>query len=329
MTDLTTKYLGLTLKNPLIVGSSGLSSTVSDIKEIAQNGAGAVVLKSIFEEEIQMEYEHEMKNVFADESNLEHYDYLDYQIKEDNVNKYIELIKNSKKEVDIPIIASINCISSSEWLDFAKKIESAGADAIELNAFILPTNMERSSEETEQIYFKIAENIKANIKIPVALKISYYFSNLAKMIKQLSETAIEGIVLFNRFYNPDFDIEHKRIVSTNVLSSAEDIAMPLRWVAIMSNRVSCDLSASTGVHDANAMIKQLLAGATTVQAVSVFYKNGLEYIEIMLSKLKKWMEKNQYNSVSDFRGLMSQDKSSNPAVFERVQFMKYFSNMQQ
>ncbi|PIE85960.1 MAG: diguanylate cyclase [Bacteroidia bacterium] len=324
MIDLSIKYLGLSLKNPLIVGSSGLTNSVADIKEIEKAGAGAVVLKSIFEEEIKMEYEHELKNVFADESNLEHYDYLDYEIKEENVNKYLELIKSCKKELKIPVIASINCISSTEWVDFAKKIQEVGADAIELNAFILPTNMERSSEQTEQIYFNIADSIKRQVKIPVALKISPYFSNLAKMIKQLSETAIEGIVLFNRFYNPDFDIDKKKIVSGEILSTPQDIAMSLRWVAIMSNMVSCDISASTGVHDAKAMIKQLLAGATSVQAVSTFYKHGVSYIETMLNELRKWMEENNYSKIDDFRAMMSQKNSKDAAHLERVQFMKYF-----
>ena len=199
MIDLSTKYLGLNLSNPLIVGSCGLTNSIDDIKDLESKGAGAIVLKSIFEEEIILEYEQELKNVAFDDNNLEYYDYFDYKIKEDNIKKYIELIEGCKKEVKIPVIASINCISSTEWIFFAKKIQEAGADALELNAFILPTDLERSSGETEQIYFNIIRNVKKEITIPVSLKISYYFSNLAKMIKQLSETEVEGLVLFNRF----------------------------------------------------------------------------------------------------------------------------------
>ena len=327
MIDLSTKYLGLNLSNPLIVGSCGLTNSIDDIKDLESKGAGAIVLKSIFEEEIILEYEQELKNVAFDDNNLEYYDYFDYKIKEDNIKKYIELIEGCKKEVKIPVIASINCISSTEWIFFAKKIQEAGADALELNAFILPTDLERSSGETEQIYFNIIRNVKKEITIPVSLKISYYFSNLAKMIKQLSETEVEGLVLFNRFYSPDFDLDNRRVISTNVLSAPEDLAISLRWIAIMANRVNSDLAASTGVHDGSGLIKQLLAGATAVQAVSTFYKNGTNQISQMLSDLETWMKKNNYKSISDFRGQMSQANSHNPAIFERVQFMKYFGEM--
>jgi len=327
MIDLSTKYLGLTLRNPLIVGSCGLTNSINDIKDIESKGAGAIVLKSIFEEEIILEFEQELKNVAFDENNLEYYDYFDYKIKEDNIKKYIALIESCKKEVQVPVIASVNCISSTEWVFFAKKIQEAGASALELNAFILPSDMERSSKETEQIYFDIIKKVRKEVSIPISLKISYYFSNLAKMIKQLSETEVDGIVLFNRFYSPDFDLDNRRVISTNVLSSPEDLAISLRWIAIMANRVNCDLAASTGVHDGSALIKQLLAGATAVQAVSTFYKNGTGHISRMLSDLETWMKVNNYQSINDFRGLMSQVKSHNPAVIERVQFMKYFGEM--
>jgi dihydroorotate dehydrogenase (fumarate) len=327
MIDLSTKYLGLDLRNPLIVGSCGLTNSLADIKDIEAKGAGAVVLKSIFEEEIILEYEQVLKNVAFDENNLEYYDYFDYKIKEDNTRKYIQLIEDCKKEVNIPIIASINCVSSTEWVFFAKKLQEAGADALELNAFILPSDMTRTSNETEKIYFDIVKNVKKEITIPVTLKISYYFSNLAKMVKQLSETGIDGLVLFNRFYSPDFDLDNRRVISTNVLSSPEDLSISLRWIAIMANRVGCDLTSSTGVHDGAGLIKQLLAGATTVQAVSTFYKNGTIHITHMLKDLETWMNSNGYKSVSDFRGAMSQEKSRNPAIFERVQFMKYFGEI--
>jgi dihydroorotate dehydrogenase (fumarate) len=326
MIDLSVKYLGLQLKNPLIVGSCGLTNSLEDIKNLEKKGAGAVVLKSIFEEEIRLEYEKEMNNVSFDDSNLEYYDYFDYQIKENNIKKYITLIDACKKNVKIPIIASINCNSSDEWTFFAKKIQEAGADALELNAFFLPSDLDRSAQETENIYFSLIENVKKEVTIPVSLKISYYFSNLASFIKKISEK-VEGIVLFNRFYSPDIDIENRKIISTHVLSSPTELSVSLRWIAIMANRVSCDLAASTGVHDGEAMIKQLLVGADAVQAVSTFYKNGVSYLKNMIEDLELWMKENGYKSINDFKGSMSQAKSINPAAIERVQFMKYFGDM--
>lgn len=319
--------MGLELNNPLIVGSCGLTNSIQDIKELAHLGAGAVVLKSVFEEEILMEYEQELKKVSPDESNLEYYDYLDYQIKEENVKKYLTLIESCKKETKIPIIASINCKTATEWIYFAKKIEQSGADGIELNAFILPSEMSGNAEDIEKVYFRLVENVRKEVRIPIALKISFYFSNLASMIKRLSETGINSLVLFNRFYSPDIDIENKRIIPSHVLSTPDDITISLRWVAMMANRVSCDLAASTGIHDGKAMIKQLLAGASAVQVVSTLYKNGTSQITNMLNELKTWMNHHKYNSISDFKGSMAQAVSVTPALYERVQFMKYFGEM--
>ncbi|MEN8120888.1 MAG: dihydroorotate dehydrogenase-like protein [Bacteroidota bacterium] len=327
MANLATKYLGLDLKNPLIVGSCGLTNSVEDIKELEQKGAAAVVLKSIFEEEIMLEYKSIMEQVEADGNNLEYYDYFDYKIKEDNIKSYIKLIEDVKKEVNIPIIASVNCVSAHEWTFFAKKIQDAGADAIELNAFVLPSDCSKTSQENEKLYFDLIDAVKKHVTIPISLKISYYFSNLARMIRTLSETEISGLVLFNRFYSPDFDIDNKKVISTHVLSSENDLPISLRWVAIMADRISCDISASTGVHDAKALIKQLLAGANTVQVVSTLYKNGTGIIETILKELEIWMDTNDYKTIDDFKGSMSLEKSNNPAAFERVQFMKYFGDM--
>ena len=327
MANLAIKYLGLDLKNPLIVGSSGLTNSVEDIIKLEEKGAAAVVLKSIFEEEILLEHKSIMNEVAADENNLEYYDYFDYKIKEDNINKYIKLIEDSKKAVKIPVIASINCTSAHEWTFFAKKIQDAGADALELNAFILPSDLNRTAEQNEKIYFDLIEAVKKELTIPVSLKISYYFSNLASMIKKISETGIAGVVLFNRFYSPDFDIDTQKVISTHVLSSENDLPISLRWVAIMANRIKCDIAASTGIHDGKALIKQLLAGADAVQTVSSLYKHGIDHLETMLNELNAWMDKNNYKNISDFKGNMSQENSHDSAAFERVQFMKYFGEM--
>jgi dihydroorotate dehydrogenase (fumarate) len=324
MVDLTTRYMGLSLKNPIIMASSGLTANVASIKKLEANGAGAVVLKSIFEEEIMLEYDHMMNQMDQFESDYEYFDYYDYKIKEENVNKYLQLIKDAKAAVSIPVIASINCVSAHEWTYFAKKIEEAGADAIELNAFILPSDTERSSAENEKVYFDIVEKINNEVSIPVALKMSHYFSNLAQTIKKLSETKLKGIVLFNRFYCPDFDIEEMKITSSHIFSTQSDQTMPLRWISIMAEKVSCDLAATTGIHDGKDVVKMLLAGAKAVQVASTIYTNGAEYIQTMLKELEDWMDRHNYLNIDQFRAKMSQAKNENGAHYERVQFMRYF-----
>jgi dihydroorotate dehydrogenase (fumarate) len=257
MADLTTKYLGFELKNPVIIGSSGLTDSVDKIKKLEDNGAGAVSLKSIFEEEITLEYEADVAKAVKEGSySPERFDYYDFHIKKENLKNYFKLISDAKKSVNIPVFASINCRTSYEWPQFAKEFVDAGADALELNVFILPSDIEKSQEEIEKTYFDIIEKVKKEVKIPVSLKISYYFSNLASMIKRLSETDIEGLILFNRFYSPDYDIDNLKVLSSHVLSSPDELPISLRWIAIMSNKVNCDLVASTGIHDGKAIVKQ-------------------------------------------------------------------------
>ena len=324
MVDLTTQYLGIKLKNPIIAGSSGLSGSVKGVKELEKSGAGAVVLKSIFEEEIMFEYEDILQEAGQKGVNLDQFDYYDFELKSNKLKNYMNLIAESKKSVSIPVIASINCVYSHEWTSFAKQLEQAGADALELNMFFLPSEFDRTTEENEKAYFRIIEKGLKEVSIPIALKISYCFSNLGPMIQQLSNSGIAGLVLFNRFYSPDFDIDKFEVISSNVFSNPSDLPISLRWIAIMANRVNCDLAASTGVHDGVALIKQILAGAAAVQVVSALYQNGKNHIGAMLKTLQEWMEQKGFTSLSDFRGKMSQAESSNPAAYERVQFMKYF-----
>ena len=328
MVNLETTYLGLKLKNPIIVGSSGLTNSVENIIEIARNGAGAVVLKSLFEEQIIHAASHTLAQQEFGNYYPEADDYIRNYTRENDVAKYLELISESKKAVDIPVIASINCVSGAEWVDFAKKVEAAGADALELNVFVLPSDPEKEGAANEVVYFEIVEKILAVVKIPVALKISYYFSGLARMITKLSWTGIKGIVLFNRFFSPDFDIENMEIKSSFVFSSPADLSISLRWVAMMSAHVKCDLAASTGVHDGKALIKQLLAGAKAVQLASVLYKKGFKEINAMLEELENWMERKNFTSLGQFIGKMSLEEAKNPAAFERVQFMKHFSGIE-
>ena len=324
MLDLTTKYAGLTLRNPIVVGSSDLTDSVKNISKLEQAGAGAVVLGSIFEEEIALEYDTVLESLEAQGRNVIDYDRYEYQIRAQNLDAVIELIAKAKQAVSIPIIASINCVYSHEWTLFAKVIEKAGADALELNMFFLPSDMNRNSQQTEELYFKVIRQLQQEVSIPIIVKMSYYFSSLSQMIRKLSETGIGGVVLFNRFYSPDFDIETLKVVTANVLSSPEEFPISLRWVALSSGRIQCDIAASTGIHDSTAMIKQLLAGAQVVQVVSALYRNGPNYIATMLSELQDWMKRKGFDRIEDFRGKLSQDQSGDPSLYERVQFMKFF-----
>lgn len=331
MADLSTKYLGLTLSNPIVIGSSGLTNSVKDIVNLEQNGAGAVVLKSIFEEQIMLEADYRMKK--AEEDGLlyteysETLDYIDVHIKEKELGSYLELIREAKKKTLIPIIASINAISGLEWISFAKQIEEAGADALELNIFVMPFNFEKTSQDNEKTYYSVLKKVKALVSIPVSVKISPYFANLGSVVLNLEKDGADGVVLFNRFSSPDIDINKMKLTTADRLSTPQEMHNTLRWIAIMSSRVKMSLAASTGVHSGEAVIKQLLAGATVTQVTSAIYKHGPEYISNIINELTNWMEEKGFNYIDQFRGKLSQEKSQNPEVYERVQFMKYFSEI--
>ncbi|MCB0805147.1 MAG: dihydroorotate dehydrogenase-like protein [Bacteroidales bacterium] len=328
MADLRTNYMGLELRNPIIVGSSGLTNSVDKLVNLEKAGAGAVVLKSLFEEQIAF---HIHKTVSQNDSNSsypEAADYISNYTKENDVSNYLNLIREGKSKLSIPIMASINCVSSSEWITFAKKIEEAGADALELNIFVLPSDPHKSAEQNEEVYFDIAMTIVKELKIPVALKISYYFSSLAKTALKLSWTGIKGMVLFNRFFSPDIDIDKFDVTATNVFSAPEDLPISLRWVAMLSDRLHCDIAASTGVHSGTAVVKQLLAGAKAVQIASAVYKNGNEIIREMTNFVEYWMDKHGFKTTGEFIGKMSFREADNPAAYERVQFMKHFSGIE-
>jgi dihydroorotate dehydrogenase (fumarate) len=327
MTNITTQYLGLTLKNPIIAASSGLTDSVEKIVDLEKSGAAAVVLKSLFEEEIIAEMDSKLKQMastgFIYPETLDYYDNLEKD-DEESALQYVKLIKDAKSAVKIPVIASINCVTSKNWTYFPKQIQEAGADALELNLFILPTDLSRSNVDNEKVYFDIIKEVLKQISIPVSIKISYYFSNLTNMVQELSATGIKGIVLFNRFYSPDINIDSMEVTSGFVLSSPSDLALSLRWVAIMSERVKCDIAASTGVHEGEDVIKQLLAGAKAVQVASTLYKNGSNQISEMVEDLTQWMAQKGFKSIEEFRGKLAQKNIKNPAAYERIQFMKSF-----
>jgi dihydroorotate dehydrogenase (fumarate) len=347
MADLSCKYLGLQLKNPVIVGSSGLTSSIANLKTIAQKGAGAVVLKSIFEEQIKFEADKFLKSdnpgmkswneafqgivnkteFYYDEA----FDYLSSYAKEHTLNQYLTLISDAKKNIDIPIIASINCSTQYDWQYFAKRIQEAGADALELNVYLLPSDFEKNGIDNENVYFDIIKEVKKYVTIPVSLKTGYYFSSVAQTLLRLSETGISGLTLFNRPYNPDIDIETLQVNASNMFSSESEYSHSLRWVALMAGRIKCDIAASTGIHNSETVIKQLLAGADAVHMVSVFYKNHLHHFDVLpeiIKGLETWMKEHKYNNISEFKGLLSRKNVHNPASYERVQFLRLFSSIE-
>lgn len=327
MKDLTTSYMGLTLRSPVIVGSSGLTRSLENLEKIDRKGAGAVVLKSLFEEQIKLE----IRKVFSYDDVQSAYteadDYIRNYARAHTLSEYLHLIQEAKKRISIPVIASINCVSGEEWPAFAKEIEAAGADALELNVFLLPADINTEGKDYEKVYFEIIENVKKQLKIPVALKISSHFSGLAEMVKKLSWTGIKGLVLFNRFFNPDIDIDHFRISASNLYSKPEEITTSLRWIAILAGKIQCDLCASTGVHDGKGVVKQILAGADAVQVCSVLYKNGFDHLDLIHEEINDWMAKHGYDKLDQFRGIMSHKKAESPAAYHRVQFMKHFAGI--
>jgi dihydroorotate dehydrogenase (fumarate) len=344
MVDLSCKYLGLQLKNPLVVGSSGLTSSVSNLKEAARAGAGAVVLKSIFEEQIKFEAEKFIKSgdprikswneafegiVSKTEFYYEEaFQYLTSYAKEHTLDSYLSLISEAKKEISIPVIASINCTTRYDWQYFAKRIQEAGADALELNVYLLPSDFDKTGTENEEVYFNIISEVRKFLTIPLSLKIGYYFSSLARTALKLSETGIAGLTLFNRPYNPDIDIDNLLVDAKNMFSSDSEYSHTLRWVALLSGKLNCDIAASTGIHNYQTVIKQLLAGADSVHMVSVFYKHHFDILPEIITGIEKWMTDHNFRSISEFKGLLSRKNVHNAAAYERVQFLRLFSSVE-
>ncbi len=344
MADLSTTYMGLKLKSPIIAGSSGLMNSLENLKQFEAAGAGAVVLKSIFEEQIQLETQKFIKS--GDENaqqwtntfqgivdNRSHdYDealeYINNFAKEHTLDQYLDFIREAKKSLTIPVIASIHCVSNYDWSYFARRIQDAGADALELNVYVLPSDFSRTGAENEQAYFNIVDQVKKQVAIPISLKIGYYFSSLVNTVQKLSETGISALVMFNRPYNPDIDIHNLKLTSNYLLSNPEEYARTLRWVAILSGKLKCDIAASSGIHSFEPVVKQLLAGATVIQVASVIYIHGVDHIRQLVSGLNGWMDEHKYERISDFRGKLSQQNIENPAAYERVQFMKLYSKIE-
>ena len=322
MIDLKTQYAGLTLRNPIIVGSSGLTNNAERNQEFEKAGAGAIVLKSLFEEQIEAQSDALMQ----DQDYPEAMDYIRGYVKANQINDYLNLIRESKQLCTIPIIASVNCYKADAWTDFARQIEEAGADALELNVFFMETDLQRVTD-VEQLYARIIRDVKKSVSIPVIIKLGKNFSNIPALVHTLKVNGADAVTMFNRFYQPDIDINSLQIVSGNVFSSHSDLSETLRWTAIVSGKVpGIDISCSTGVHDWEDVIKCLLAGASTVQMCSALYTHGGEIIAQILTCIEEWMHQVHYESVSQFRGKLSYANIPNPSLYERSQFMKYFAN---
>jgi dihydroorotate dehydrogenase (fumarate) len=326
--DLTTKYMGLKLKNPIIAGSSGHTSNLADILELEKNGAAAIVLKSLFEEQILFNYRSKLHEVDLGIPYPEAHDYISQHTKKRAVNDYIDLIASCKRVLTIPVIASINCVTPNEWPAFAEEIEAAGADGLELNIFFLPSDPQRMGSLIEDTYIDIMKEVMNKVSIPVGVKVSPYFSGLSNALLRFSFTGIKGMVLFNRFFTPDIDIEEMKVTAGPVFSSPDEIYLPLRWIALLADRIYCDIAASSGVHDGKGLVKVLLAGAKAAEIASVLYLKDPSEITTMLKFLEDYLKRHGFSSVSEIIGKMSLRQVDNPADFERVQFLKHFSGIE-
>ncbi len=327
MANFETTYLGLNLKNPLVAASSGLTSSVDKIVELENAGIGAVVLKSVFEEQINNEVTGTLVKDPQHNSYPEAEDYIKGYLRDNTIRKHIELIEQAKKAVKIPIIASINCVSASEWISFAKEFQLAGADAIELNIFYIPTDRNERSGVIEQLYLDVLKKVKLEVTIPVSVKFGVHHSNIVGMAEKLKGNGAAGIVMFNRFYEPDINLETLELTASEVFSSPSDIRRTLRWVGLISSSVpNIDIAASTGIHDGKAVIKQLLAGAQVAQLCSTLYINGANVVTQMITDMYEFMQKWNFKKIEDFRGRLSYKNIPDPLLYERSQFMKYFSN---
>jgi dihydroorotate dehydrogenase (fumarate) len=331
MADLSTKYMGLTLQNPLVMSPSTLCKKIDNIRKMEDAGASAVVLHSLFEEQIILEnQEIDRYLTQGTDSYAESLSYFpnvgDFWAGPD---EYLEHIRKAKSAVKIPIIASLNGVSAGGWTSYAKEFENAGADAIELNIYYIPTDLDLVSQQVEYMYLEVAKSVKNSVKIPVAIKIGPYFSSMAYMARQFDQIGIDALVMFNRFYQPDFDLESMKVVPNLVLSTSDELRLRLRWVAILYGRIKANMAVTGGVHTAEDVAKSILAGANITMMTSAVMKNGVEHITKIKNELAEWMDKHEFGSIADIQGKMSQQSVAEPAAFERANYMKViksFSN---
>src|SRR4030095_9699849 len=325
---LTTNYLGMALKNPIVASSSPLSHNVDSIRRLEDAGGAAWVMYALFEE--QVTFDSFYVDYYLTSGTNSYAESLSYfpEMQSYNVwpDEYMNLIRRATEAVDIPIIGSLNGVSAGGWTDYAALIEEAGADAIELNVYYIPTNEDLKGSEIENIYFDILREVKRAVSLPVAIKLSPYFSSTANMAKRLVEEGANGLVLFNRFYQPDIDLETLEVVPRLVLSNSSELRLPLRWVAILYGRVLADLAVTTGIHTSQDVLKALMAGAKVTMMASELLQNGIRRINLILDEMKQWMDEHEYESVAQMIGSMSQQHCAEPAALERAKYIEQLAS---
>jgi len=322
--DISTTYMGMNLRSPLVASASPLSESVDNIRRMEDAGVGAVVLFSLFEEQIR--HEREMLHHYMTEGTDSFAEALTHFPEPETYHagpdQYLELIRKAKAAVKIPIIASLNGVSIGGWIRFARKMQAAGADALELNIYYIPTDMTLSGYQVEQTYIEILQAVKKTVDIPVAVKLSPYFSNMANMALQLENAGANALVLFNRFYQPDIDVETLDVRPNVILSTPQAMRLPLTWIAILYKRILIDMAATSGIHSGEDAIKMILAGANVTMMASALLKNGIDHVRVVEQQLRGWMEQHEYESVKQMRGSVSQMHAEDPSAFERAQYMR-------
>src|SRR6266571_907008 len=331
MPDLTTTYLGLQLKNPLVASASPLSKKVDTVRRIEDAGAAALVMYSLFEEQItheSFELDHYLErgtHTYAEA--LSYFPDLDYHNL--GTEPYLEHLHKIKQAVNIPVIGSLNGISSGGWVDYAHRIEQAGADALELNIYYLPTDPDITVAGLEEDYVQLVRDVRAKVKLPIAVKLSPYFTALPNLAKRIVAAGADALVLFNRFYQPDFDLEELEVIPNLVLSTSNELRLPLRWIAILYGRIQADFALTSGVHTAQDVLKAMMAGANVAMMTSTLLENGVGRIMHILNDLQEWMEEHEYESIEQMRGSMSQQAIAEPAAFERANYIKALNTFDQ
>jgi dihydroorotate dehydrogenase (fumarate) len=331
MLDLTTSYLGLRLKNPLVASASPLSKKLETVRRIEDAGASALVMYSLFEEQITHD-SYELDH-YLERGTHSYAEALSYFPDVGNYNlgpePYLEHLHKIKQEVSIPVIGSLNGISSGGWVDYAHRIEQAGADALELNIYYLPTDPDLTGAELEEDYVQLVKDVRAKVTLPIAVKLSPYFTALPNLAKRIVDAGADGLVLFNRFYQPDFDLEELEVIPNLVLSTSHELRLPLRWIAILYGRIRADFALTSGVHTAQDVLKAMMAGANVAMMTSTLLENGVGRIMHILTDLQEWMEEHEYESIEQMRGSMSQQAVTEPAAFERANYIKALNTFDQ
>lgn len=328
MIDLTTSYLGLKLRTPLVASSSPLCKDIANILRLEDSGASAIVLHSLFEEQITAESG--VLDRYLSEGTESFGEALSYFPEMTSYNlgpdPYLNHLRKAKESCDVPVIASLNGVSSGGWIRYAQLMEQAGADALELNVYYLPTDLEMTSEKVEEMYSDLVSHVKASIRIPVAVKVGPFFTAFANTAKRLDEAGADGLVIFNRFYQPDFDLNSLEVVPNLMLSDSSELRLRLHWAALLYNKIRPDIAITGGVHTAEDIVKSLMAGARVTMMTSALLRHGPEYLSKLEEDLGDWMEEHEYESVQQMRGSMSSQAVTEPAAFERANYMRVLSS---